>query len=96
MIDDLTFSCDIQEGKYVRAIYDYITQEPSFLSFKKGDIIKVIDKPIKEEGWLFGVCAEHTGYFPSEYVTHIKEVRFWLAFVVELALPVQTRPVNLF
>ncbi|XP_032227086.2 unconventional myosin-XV isoform X2 [Nematostella vectensis] len=62
-----------KEAKYVRAMYDYVTQEPNLLSFKKGDVIQIIDKPDIEEGWLFGVFASNNGYFPAEYVTHIKE-----------------------
>ena len=71
----VVFRFIFQEGKYVRAMYDYITQESTLLNFKKGDVVKVIDKPDLEIGWLFGVCAGRTGYFPTEYVTRIKEVR---------------------
>jgi hypothetical protein len=44
------------------------------LNFKKGDVIQITDKPDLEEGWFFGIFAGRSGYFPAEYVTHIKEV----------------------
>lgn len=56
-------------------MYDYVTQEANMLNFKKGDVIQIIDKPDLDEGWFFGIFADRRGYFPSEYVTHIKEVR---------------------
>lgn len=56
-------------------MYDYVTQEENMLNFKKGDVIQIIDKPDLEEGWFFGIFAGRSGYFPTEYVTHMKEVR---------------------
>ena len=60
--------------KYVRALYDHVSQEPALLNFKKGDVIKIVHKDGLEEGWVFGVFNNHGGYFPADFVTHIQEV----------------------
>jgi hypothetical protein len=53
----------------VQAIRDYITNEDSsLLSFKKNDIIKIINKSYTPQGWLRGVLSGRKGLFPIEYV----------------------------
>lgn len=81
--------------KYVRALYDHVSPEPSLLNFKKGDVIKIVPKDDLEEGWVYGIFNNHGGYFPADFVTHIQEVSysffslllgdrmFFLAFLVE-------------
>ena len=55
-------------------MYDYVTQDPALLNFKKGDVIQIVHNPEVEDGWLYGIFDKRSGYFPAEYVTHIKEV----------------------
>lgn len=62
--------------KYVRALYDHVSQEPALLNFKKGDVIKIVPKDDLEEGWVFGIFNNHSGYFPADFVTHIQEVLY--------------------
>ena len=66
--------CLLQEVKYVRALYDHVSPDPSLLNFKKGDVIKIVRKDDLKEGWVFGIFNNHGGYFPDDYVTHIQEV----------------------
>lgn len=60
--------------KYVRALYDHVSSDPALLTFKKGDVIKLVPKDGLKDGWVFGVFNNQGGYFPDEFVTHIKEV----------------------
>ncbi|KAJ7340295.1 plus-end directed microfilament motor [Desmophyllum pertusum] len=62
-----------KEVKYVRALYDHVSPEPSLLNFKKGDVIKIVPKDDLEEGWVYGIFNNHGGYFPADFVTHIQE-----------------------
>ncbi|KAI8387507.1 ras guanine nucleotide exchange factor domain-containing protein [Blakeslea trispora] len=50
----------------VRALYPYISEESSSLSFEKDDIIEVLAK--LESGWWDGWCNGRRGWFPSNYV----------------------------
>ena len=50
-----------------RAIYDYTGTDASSLSFRKNDILKVIDRT--NSGWCDGFLGEKRGWFPSSYVT---------------------------
>lgn len=61
------------EVKYVRALYDHVSSDPALLTFKKGDVIKLVPKDGLKDGWVFGVFNNQGGYFPDEFVTHIKE-----------------------
>lgn len=62
-----------KEVKYVRALYDHVSPDPSLLKFKKGDVIRIVPKDDLQAGWVFGIFNNHGGYFPDEFVTHIKE-----------------------
>ncbi|CAG0888186.1 unnamed protein product, partial [Cyprideis torosa] len=64
------FSKEAEKGSqdYARAVADYVTQEPTLLSFRKGDIIKVTSSKNNEPGWLSGVVNGRGGVFPAEYV----------------------------
>ncbi|EFO15871.2 hypothetical protein LOAG_12639 [Loa loa] len=60
---------------YMRAIADYITNEPNLLSFSKGDIIQIINRndgtlPMEQnsEQWLYGRIGNHFGNLPANYV----------------------------
>ncbi|EPQ63365.1 Bgt-5131 [Blumeria graminis f. sp. tritici] len=50
---------------YVRALYDYETDDRTSLSFHEGDIIQVITQ--LESGWWDGVIEGVRGWFPSNY-----------------------------
>ncbi|KAJ0172772.1 hypothetical protein K1T71_011911 [Dendrolimus kikuchii] len=51
---------------HARAMYDYISNEPNDLSFKKGDTI-VLQKKL-DAFWYQGECSGRTGIFPITYV----------------------------
>lgn len=47
---------------------DYITRESTLLSFRRGEVIKLVDAELPiEEGWLYGSLNGNLGYFPKEY-----------------------------
>ncbi|KAJ8865901.1 hypothetical protein PR048_033424 [Dryococelus australis] len=51
---------------YARAVYDYQSNEPGDLNFKKGDII-LLRKKI-DANWCQGECGDNQGVFPLTYV----------------------------
>ncbi|VDM92805.1 unnamed protein product, partial [Litomosoides sigmodontis] len=60
---------------YMRAIADYVTNEPNLLSFSKGDIIQIINRndgtmPMEQNSdqWLYGRIGNHFGNLPANYV----------------------------
>ncbi|XP_056017857.1 unconventional myosin-XV-like isoform X8 [Ostrea edulis] len=56
-------------NKYAMAVKDYITRESTLLSFRRNEIIKLLDPEMAlEEGWLYGSLNGMLGYFPAEYV----------------------------
>ncbi|XP_069835438.1 neutrophil cytosol factor 2 [Dendropsophus ebraccatus] len=63
-LDGLTL--EDKAGTTVKALFDYEASQPEDLSFKKGDIIKVLSK-VSEEWWE-GECHEKVGIFPSSFV----------------------------
>ncbi|KAJ2748089.1 cell division cycle- protein, partial [Coemansia sp. BCRC 34490] len=54
---------------FVRALYPFQSEEPSGLTFDRGDVIEVL--ACLESGWWNGVCGNNRGWFPSNYVEHI-------------------------
>lgn len=62
-------SLDIQV--LVRAMYDYESEDPTNLVFKKDDVIQVLAQ--LESGWWAGHCDGRQGWFPSNYVQVIGE-----------------------
>lgn len=52
--------------RLVRALYDYQSDDPISLSFKKRDIIEVLSR--LESGWWDGLLNDERGWFPSNYV----------------------------
>ena len=52
-------------GMYVRALYDYVADDETSLSFRQGDVIQVITQ--LESGWWDGLINEVRGWFPSNY-----------------------------
>ncbi|KAM5148489.1 neutrophil cytosol factor 2 [Mantella aurantiaca] len=53
-------------GMSVTALFDYEASHPEDLPFKKGDVIKVVNKVSKE--WWEGECHDKFGIFPSAFV----------------------------
>ena len=51
--------------KKKQAIEDYKSRENYSLSFKRGDIIKILKEHL---GWAIGRKGEEFGYFPLKYV----------------------------
>lgn len=56
----------LQIVKRVRALHDFAATEVGELSFKKGDVIKVVDRCFKD--WWRGQMKGRTGIFPVNYV----------------------------
>lgn len=54
----------------VRALYDLISYEPDELSFRKGDVITVIES-VYRDWWRGSLPNGKTGIFPLNYVTPI-------------------------
>ncbi|EEP79958.1 conserved hypothetical protein [Uncinocarpus reesii 1704] len=52
-------------GLYVKALYDYTSDDHTSLSFRQGDIIQVLNQ--LETGWWDGVIGDVRGWFPSNY-----------------------------
>jgi hypothetical protein len=50
---------------FVRALYDYSTDDPTSLSFRAGDIIQVLKQ--LDSGWWDGIVNGQRGWFPSNY-----------------------------
>lgn len=62
-------STDLPPPLHVRALYDYLADDPTSLSFRKGAIIQVITQ--LESGWWDGIIENVRGWFPSNYCTVI-------------------------
>lgn len=64
---------------FVQALHDYLPstnpeeESGSCLYFKKGSIIEVFNRD--ESGWWDGQCGEVRGWFPSNYVGNIGELK---------------------
>ena len=56
---------------FVRAMYDYDADDHTSLSFRRGDIIQVLNQ--LETGWWDGVIDDVRGWFPSNYCAPITE-----------------------
>jgi hypothetical protein len=64
---------------FVQALHDYLPssvctdESVSCLFFKKGSIIEVFNRD--DSGWWDGQCGEVRGWFPSNYVGRIGELK---------------------
>jgi son of sevenless-like protein len=56
---------------FVRAMYDYDADDHTSLSFRRGDIIQVLNQ--LETGWWDGVIDNIRGWFPSNYCQIVTE-----------------------
>ncbi|KRZ52366.1 Intersectin-1 [Trichinella nativa] len=63
----------IESTQLVRAQYDYTRQQDVELTFKQGDMIKVLEKP--DGDWWLGQCMSsgQMGLFPATYVVPSEE-----------------------
>ncbi|TGZ85670.1 ras GEF [Ascodesmis nigricans] len=55
---------------YVRALYNYSTDDPTSLSFNQGDVIQVLKQ--LDSGWWDGIVNNQRGWFPSNYCAVIQ------------------------
>lgn len=60
----------ISSVKKVRALYDLISYEPDELSFRKGDVITVIES-VYRDWWRGSLANGKVGIFPLNYVTPV-------------------------
>lgn len=51
----------------VTALFDYNGEQPTDLSFKKGDVITVVKKTDSRNDWWTGKCQGREGSFPANY-----------------------------
>uniref|UniRef100_A0A671VEA4 Osteoclast-stimulating factor 1 n=1 Tax=Sparus aurata TaxID=8175 RepID=A0A671VEA4_SPAAU len=62
---------EMQQTMQVKALFDFEAKEKGELSFKRGEIIQVLDKI--DDNWWTGACKGHTGIFPQNYVTPVND-----------------------
>lgn len=48
--------------------FAYTAEQPDELSLKEGDIVRVLDKNLEDEGWWRGEVNGKTGVFPDNFV----------------------------
>ena len=58
----------LQHIEQAQALFDFIAEEDGEISFKKGDILFVVEKP--DANWWVGMLGAQgsQGLFPSTYV----------------------------
>jgi len=54
-----------------RALFDFMGQSHEELSFKKGDVLIILDEPF--EGWLEAQLNDQRGLIPSNYVQPLQQ-----------------------
>ncbi|KAL1736865.1 hypothetical protein EV714DRAFT_242305 [Schizophyllum commune] len=69
--DGESFDENLVNTLFCKALYDYEAQDPSALSFKRGDIIEVLTQ--QPSGWWDGLLGDERGWFPSNYVEVISD-----------------------
>lgn len=72
---------------FVRALFDFTGQDTSSLSFKRGDVIEVLNT--LPSGWWDGLLDDERGWFPSNYVQTITEQEAEAALSLRLGLQQQ-------
>jgi hypothetical protein len=72
---------------FVRALFDFTGQDTSSLSFKRGDVIEVLNT--LPSGWWDGLLDDERGWFPSNYVQAITEQEAEAALSLRLGLQQQ-------
>ena len=63
----------LRQGQKAKALFDYEARAPDELSFKRRDIITVLDKDEEDEGWYTGELNGARGLFPHNYVQLLEE-----------------------
>ena len=63
----------LRQGQKAKALFDYEARAPDELSFKRRDIITVLDKDEEDEGWYTGELSGARGLFPHNYVQLLEE-----------------------
>ena len=73
---------------YVHSLCDFNTnEEEGFLSFRRGDIIRILERHDLEEGWLYGFVHDKRGRFPANYVEEYHPVRKSYCFLFQIKVP---------
>jgi neutrophil factor 2 len=54
-------------NKMVKAEFDYTAQGSEEISFREGDMIKVLHE--EDDTWWYGECRGRKGMFPRDFVT---------------------------
>lgn len=54
-----------EDGVLMRALYDYEGGDEDDLTFKEGDIIRIVQK--SNDGWAHGILGDKYGYVPFSY-----------------------------
>lgn len=72
---------------FVRALFDFTGQDTSSLSFKRGDVIEVLNT--LPSGWWDGLLDDERGWFPSNYVQAITEQEAEAALSLRMGLQQQ-------
>jgi len=62
-------SSNVGPALLVRALYDYNTSDTTNLSFKTGDLIRVLTQ--LQSGWWDGCIDNERGWFPCNFVTPV-------------------------
>ncbi|KAG0293172.1 hypothetical protein BGZ98_002286, partial [Dissophora globulifera] len=57
---------DTEPFLVVRALYPFLSEDQTSMSFQKNDLIQVLTQ--QESGWWYGYCRGNRGWFPSNYV----------------------------
>ncbi|KAG9039150.1 hypothetical protein FS837_001067 [Tulasnella sp. UAMH 9824] len=61
----------LEETFFVRALYDYHSNDHSALPFLRGSFIEVLSQ--LPSGWWDGLLGDQRGWFPSNYVRPVTE-----------------------
>lgn len=69
--DPRTVADPFPDAVFCRALYDYNATDSSSLSFKKNDVMEVVNR--LETGWWDGFLDEVRGWFPSNFVVPISD-----------------------
>src|SRR5690242_17169474 len=57
----------MDERGLFKAIYTHRAEDSNELSFKKGEIVTLIER-VEESGWCKGFCHGNYGLYPNNYV----------------------------